>query len=144
MKKPFTYKDAGVNIDAGEDLVRRIGPLVRSTFRKEVVTDLGGFASVVAIDWKRYSDPLLVASTDGVGTKLRIAFTMNLHRTVGIDLVAMCANDVLVQGAEPLFFLDYFATGKLEPRQAQGVIEGIAEGCRMAGCALVVIGGARG
>jgi len=137
MKKPVSYTQAGVDIDAGEEFVRRIGPLARSTYRQEVVTDLGGFGSVIGIDWKRHADPLLVASTDGVGTKLRIAFSMNRHETVGIDLVAMCANDVLVHGAEPLFFLDYFATGKLDIEQAQKVLKGIAAGCRDAGCALV-------
>ncbi|MEW6443990.1 MAG: phosphoribosylformylglycinamidine cyclo-ligase [bacterium] len=133
----MTYKDAGVDIDAADQLVQHIRPLARSTFRKEVLTEIGGFGSAVAIDRDRFPDPLLVASTDGVGTKLRIAFELDRHDTIGIDLVAMSANDVLVMGAEPLFFLDYFATGKLKPDVARRVLSGIAEGCRMAGCALV-------
>ncbi len=137
MKTPQTYKEAGVDIEAGEAFVRMIAPLARSTFRPEVVTDIGGFGSAVAVNWSRYRDPLLVSSTDGVGTKLRLAFAMDRHDTVGIDLVAMCVNDVVVQGAEPLFFLDYFATGLLNPEQAYLVVQGIAAGCKIAGCALV-------
>jgi len=137
MKKPITYKDAGVDIDAGDSLVKFIRPLARRTFRKEVETDIGSFGGVIQIDRERFPDPLLVASTDGVGTKLRIAFEMDRHETIGQDLVAMCANDVLVHGAEPLFFLDYFATGKLELKKAKRVIQGIADGCRLAGCALI-------
>lgn len=137
MKTPMTYKDAGVDIDASESLVEYIRPLARSTFRKEVLTDIGGFGSLLMIDRARFPDPLLVASTDGVGTKLRIAFELNRHETVGIDLVAMSVNDVLVLGAEPLFFLDYFATGKLKPETAKRVLRGIVEGCRIAGCSLV-------
>jgi phosphoribosylformylglycinamidine cyclo-ligase len=133
----MTYKDAGVDIDAAESLVEYIRPLARTTFRREVLTDIGGFGSMVAIDNTRFPDPMLVASTDGVGTKLRIAFELDRHETVGIDLVAMSVNDVLVLGAEPLFFLDYFATGKLKPETAKRVLKGIAEGCRMAGCSLV-------
>jgi phosphoribosylformylglycinamidine cyclo-ligase len=134
--KTLTYKDAGVDIDAGEELVRRIRPFVASTTRPEVLAGVGGFASLVALPGG-YREPLLVAGTDGVGTKLKLAFEMNDHRTVGIDLVAMCANDVLAIGGEPLFFLDYYACSRLEPAAAAEVIEGIAEGCRQAGCALV-------
>jgi phosphoribosylformylglycinamidine cyclo-ligase len=137
MKSPVTYKEAGVDIDAADRLVEFIRPLAKSTFRKEVRMDIGGFGGVVAIDTERFSEPLLVASTDGVGTKLRIAFEMDRHDTIGIDLVAMCVNDVIVQGAEPLFFLDYFATGALDPGQAKKVMEGIAEGCRRANCSLI-------
>lgn len=137
MKSPLTYKEAGVDIDAGDRLVEFIRPLAKSTFREEVRTDIGGFGGVVAIDRERFPEPLLVASTDGVGTKLRIAFDMERHETIGIDLVAMCVNDVIVQGAEPLFFLDYFATGTLDPGQAKQVLQGIAEGCRTANCSLI-------
>lgn len=132
----MTYRDAGVDIDAGEALVERIKPAVQSTMRDEVISGLGGFSSLVAIP-KGIADPLLVSGTDGVGTKLKIAFAANNHKTVGIDLVAMCANDVLVTGAEPLFFLDYYACSNLDPGAAAEVVEGIAEGCRQAGCALV-------
>ncbi len=137
MKNPLTYKDAGVDIEAADKLVDSIKPLARTTFRKEVLAEIGGFGSLVSLDLKRFPDPLLVASTDGVGTKLRIAFELDRHETVGIDLVAMCVNDVLVLGAEPLFFLDYFATGRLRPDTAIRVLSGIVEGCRMAGCSLV-------
>src|SRR6476660_5993100 len=132
-----TYKQAGVDIDAGNEFIRRIKPLVRSTFRPEVLTDLGGFGGLFKLQADRYKDPLLVSGTDGVGTKLKIAFLMDRHDTVGIDLVAMCVNDIAVSGAEPLFFLDYFATGKLSIEKAQQVVTGIAEGCRQAGCALI-------
>jgi phosphoribosylformylglycinamidine cyclo-ligase len=137
MKPPKTYKEAGVDIDAADRLVDSIRIMARSTFRKEVKTDIGGFGGVVGIDLDRYPEPLLVASTDGVGTKLRIAFETDRHETIGIDLVAMCVNDVIVQGAEPLFFLDYFATGKLDPERAGKVLQGIAEGCRIANCSLI-------
>jgi len=137
MKDTITYKDAGVDIEAGDRFVDRIRPLVQRTFRKEVETDIGGFGGVLALDTSRFPSPLLVAATDGVGTKLKIAFAMNRHDTVGQDLVAMCANDVVVQGAEPLFFLDYFATGVLDPERAAEVVRGIADGCRLAGCALI-------
>ena len=137
MKPPQTYKEAGVDIEAADSLVEFIRPLAKATFRKEVRTDIGGFGGVVAVDRERFSEPLLVASTDGVGTKLRIAFDMDRHETIGIDLVAMCVNDVIVQGAEPLFFLDYFATGKLEPERAKQVLKGVAEGCRIADCSLI-------
>lgn len=132
-----TYRDAGVDIDAGDEFVDRIKPLVRSTFRPEVLTDLGGFGGLFRLQAKKYEDPVLVSGTDGVGTKLKIAFLMDQHDTVGIDLVAMCVNDIAVSGAEPLFFLDYFATGKLAIEKAQQVVSGIAEGCRQAGCALI-------
>ena len=132
-----TYRDAGVDIDAGDELVDRIKPLVRSTFRPEVLTDLGGFGGLFGLQAGKYKEPVLVSGTDGVGTKLKIAFMMDKHDTVGIDLVAMCVNDIAVNGAEPLFFLDYFATGKLSVSKAQDVIAGIAEGCRQAGCALI-------
>jgi phosphoribosylformylglycinamidine cyclo-ligase len=132
-----TYRDAGVDIDAGDEFVDRIKPLVRSTFRPEVLTDLGGFGGLFRLQAKKYEDPVLVSGTDGVGTKLKIAFMMDKHDTVGIDLVAMCVNDIAVSGAEPLFFLDYFATGKLAVPKAHQVVSGIAEGCRQAGCALI-------
>jgi phosphoribosylformylglycinamidine cyclo-ligase len=132
----ITYKDAGVDIDAGETLVDRIGPLARRATRKEVVAGIGGFAGLCGLP-AGYKEPLLVSGTDGVGTKLKSAFATGRHDTVGIDLVAMSVNDVVVTGAEPLFFLDYFATGKLEVGVAEQVIAGIAEGCRMSGCALL-------
>jgi phosphoribosylformylglycinamidine cyclo-ligase len=132
-----TYRDSGVDIDAGDEFVDRIKPLVRSTFRPEVLGGLGGFGGMFAFQAKKYQDPVLVSGTDGVGTKLKIAFLMDTHDTVGIDLVAMCVNDIAVSGAEPLFFLDYFATGKLSVAKAQQVVTGIAEGCRQAGCALI-------
>jgi phosphoribosylformylglycinamidine cyclo-ligase len=132
-----TYRESGVDIDAGDEFVSRITPLVRSTFRKEVLTDLGGFGGLFKFDAARYAEPVLVSGTDGVGTKLKIAFMMNRHDTVGIDLVAMCVNDIAVSGAEPLFFLDYFATGKLSVSTAESVVAGIVEGCRQAGCALI-------
>jgi phosphoribosylformylglycinamidine cyclo-ligase len=132
-----TYRDSGVDIDAGDEFVDRIKPLVRSTFRPEVLGDLGGFGGMFGFQAKKYQDPVLVSGTDGVGTKLKVAFLMGKHDTVGIDLVAMCVNDIAVCGAEPLFFLDYFATGKLSVSTAQEVVKGIAEGCRQAGCALI-------
>jgi phosphoribosylformylglycinamidine cyclo-ligase len=132
-----TYRDSGVDIDAGDEFVDRIKPLVRSTFRPEVLTDLGGFGGLFGFQAGKYKEPVLVSGTDGVGTKLKIAFMMDKHDTVGIDLVAMCVNDIAVSGAEPLFFLDYFATGKLSVSRAQEVVKGIAEGCRQAGCALI-------
>ena len=132
-----TYRDAGVDIDAGDEFVERIKPHVRSTFRPEVLTDLGGFGGLFRFQANRYQDPVLVSGTDGVGTKLKIAFLMDKHDTVGIDLVAMCVNDIAVSGAEPLFFLDYFATGKLSLQTAEAVVRGISEGCRQAGCALI-------
>ncbi len=137
MKKPIDYRAAGVNIEAGDRLVRTIGPAVRSTYRPEVIGDIGGFGGFFALAAGKYRDPVLVSGADGVGTKLKIAFLTGRHDTVGIDLVAMCANDIAVHGAEPLFFLDYFATGKLDEATAAAVIGGIAEGCRRAGCALL-------
>lgn len=133
----LSYRDAGVDIDNGNALVERIKPFAKSTLRPGVMGGLGGFGGLFRLPPGQYQEPLLVSSTDGVGTKLKIAIDMNRHDTIGIDLVAMCVNDVVVQGAEPLFFLDYFATGKLEVDTAASVIEGIADGCRQAGCALL-------
>lgn len=135
--KPLTYKDAGVDIDAGNDLVERIRPLVGRTMRPEVLTGIGGFGGLFALPPGRYREPVLVAGTDGVGTKLKLAQQMRQHDTIGMDLVAMCVNDVLVQGAEPLFFLDYFACGHLDTAIAESVIAGIAAGCEQAGAALI-------
>jgi len=132
-----TYRDAGVDIDAGDELVERIKPIVRRSLRREVLGGLGGFGALVEIPMDRFRRPVLVSGTDGVGTKLRLAIDFAGHDTVGIDLVAMCVNDVLVQGAEPLFFLDYFATGKLVVDIGERLITGIVEGCVQAGCALV-------
>ncbi|WP_338661349.1 phosphoribosylformylglycinamidine cyclo-ligase [Pararoseomonas sp. SCSIO 73927] len=133
----LTYRDAGVDIEAGDALVDRIKPLARSTNRSGTMGGLGGFGALFDLRAAGFQDPVLVSSTDGVGTKLRLAIDANHHATVGIDLVAMCVNDLVVQGAEPLFFLDYFATGALDVAQAADVVSGIAEGCRQAGCALV-------
>ncbi len=135
--KPLTYKEAGVDINAGNELVERIKPLVRQTRRPEVLAGLGGFGGMFAIPPDRYREPVLVSGTDGVGTKLMLAQHLDRHDTIGIDLVAMCVNDVLVQGAEPLFFLDYFACGKLDNDIATAVIAGIAEGCLQSGAALI-------
>jgi phosphoribosylformylglycinamidine cyclo-ligase len=136
-EKPLTYADAGVSIDAGNALVRAIGPLARSTARPGADAELGGFGGLFDLKSAGYSDPLLVAANDGVGTKLKLAIETSRHDGVGIDLVAMCANDLVVQGAEPLFFLDYYATGKLDNEVATAVVASIAEGCRQAGCALI-------
>jgi phosphoribosylformylglycinamidine cyclo-ligase len=133
----LTYRDAGVDIDAGDELVERIKPLVKRTMRKEVLAGIGGFGALVEVPLDRYRKPVLVSGTDGVGTKLRLAIDTGRHEKIGIDLVAMCANDVAVSGAEPLFFLDYYATGKLRVDVAEAVIRGIAEGCELAGAALV-------
>ncbi|WP_448252357.1 phosphoribosylformylglycinamidine cyclo-ligase [Ottowia oryzae] len=133
---PLSYKDAGVDIDAGDALVERIKPLAKRTLREGVLSGLGGFGALFEVP-KRYQEPVLVSGTDGVGTKLRLAFEWGVHDTVGIDLVAMSVNDVLVQGAEPLFFLDYFACGKLHVDTAAAVVGGIAKGCELSGCALI-------
>ncbi len=134
---PITYRDSGVDIDAGNRLVEAIKPLVRATRRSGADADLGGFGGLFDLKAAGFKDPILVAANDGVGTKLKIAIDTGQHATIGIDLVAMCVNDLVVQGAEPLFFLDYFATGTLDVTVAKSVISGIAEGCRQAGCALI-------
>ena len=136
-EKPLTYADAGVSIEGGNALVKAIGPLARSTARPGADAELGGFGGLFDLKAAGYADPLLVAANDGVGTKLKLAIDTGRHEGVGIDLVAMCANDLIVQGAEPLFFLDYYATGKLDNAVAAAVVESIAEGCRQAGCALI-------
>jgi len=136
-QKPLTYADAGVSIAAGNALVKAIGPLAKSTARAGANAELGGFGGFFDLKAAGYRDPLLVAANDGVGTKLKLAIELGRHDGVGIDLVAMCANDLIVQGAEPLFFLDYFATGKLDAAVAEVVVAGIADGCRQAGCALI-------
>ena len=140
MKKPaapLTYRDAGVDIDAGDRLVENIKPFAKRTLRKGVLAGIGGFGALFEIARKRYRAPVLVAGTDGVGTKLKLAFELNRHATIGIDLVAMSVNDILTRGAEPLFFLDYYACGRLDVATATEVIKGIATGCRQAGCALI-------
>lgn len=133
----FDYKSAGVDIEAGEKIVAEIKEMVAKTHRREVLTGIGGFAGLFQPDISRYREPVLVAATDGVGTKLKLAFAMDKHDTVGIDAVAMCVNDLVVQGAEPLFFLDYLATGRLDNRVVKEIVSGVAEGCRQAGCALL-------
>ncbi len=133
----ITYKASGVDINKGNKLVDIIKPLARSTFKPCVMTDIGSFGAFCKLNTSLYKNPVLVSSTDGVGTKLKIAFMLNKHDTVGIDLVAMCVNDILTSGAQPLFFLDYFASGKLSNRQAADVIKGIVEGCKMADCSLI-------
>lgn len=133
----LTYKKAGVDIKKGNRLVDIIKPMARSTFKPYVMNDLGSFGALCKLDIKKYNEPVLVSSTDGVGTKLKIAFMLNRHSTVGIDLVAMCVNDILTSGARPLFFLDYFASGKLSTGQASDVIKGIADGCKDADCSLI-------
>ena len=135
-QKITSYKDAGVDIDAGEDLVNNIKPFAKATARKEVIGSLGGFGSLFEIP-EKFNNPVLVSGTDGVGTKLKLAFQLDRHETIGQDLVAMCVNDILVQGAEPLFFLDYFACGKLNIEKSTKVIKGIADGCLLANCSLV-------
>lgn len=135
--KPITYRDAGVDIAAGNRAVELMKSHVKSTWRPEVLGDLGGFGGLFALNLGKYREPVLVAGTDGVGTKLRIAMLMEQHHTIGIDVVAMCVNDILAQGAEPLFFLDYLAVGKLKPEKVAQIVEGIAQGCKQAGCALI-------
>ena len=137
LKNNLTYADAGVDIDAGNLMVEKIKPIVRTTQRAGSDTELGGFGGLFDLKAAGFKDPVLVAANDGVGTKLKIAIDTGIHDTVGIDLVAMCVNDLVVQGAEPLFFLDYYATGKLDPNQGAAVVSGIAEGCRQAGAALI-------
>jgi phosphoribosylformylglycinamidine cyclo-ligase len=137
QKKPVTYRDAGVDIDAGNQLIERIKPLVKATHRPGVLGGIGGFGGLFELDTNKYQQPVLVSGTDGVGTKLRLAIDLKIHDTVGIDLVAMCVNDVIVQGAEPLFFLDYYGCGRLDTDTATDVVSGIAEGCRLAGAALI-------
>lgn len=137
QEKGAAYRDAGVDIERGNEFVRRIKPYARATHRPGVVSGIGGFGALFSLASLNYNKPLLVSSTDGVGTKLKLAIDLNRHRTIGIDLVAMCANDVLVQGAEPLFFLDYFATGRLNLDTAEQVLAGIAQGCELAGMALI-------
>ena len=136
MEKKLTYRDAGVDIDAGNLSVKLIKDSVKATYRPEVLGDLGGFGGLFAMSTK-YKEPVLVSGTDGVGTKLRLAFMLDKHDTIGQDAVAMCVNDILVQGAEPLFFLDYLAVGKLEPEQVAAVVKGVANACKESGCALI-------
>ena len=135
--KSATYKEAGVDVDAGNQAVELMKSHVRSTFRPGVLGNLGGFGGFFQLDVSKYREPILVSGTDGVGTKLKIAFMMDKHDTIGIDAVAMCVNDILVHGAEPLFFLDYIALGKLIPEKVADIVKGVAEGCKMAGCALL-------
>lgn len=131
------YKQAGVDIDAGNEAVERMKKHVKRTFRPEVLTDLGGFGALFGLDTTKYKKPVLVSGTDGVGTKLKIAFVMDKHDTIGVDAVAMCVNDIVVQGAEPLFFLDYLACGKVVPERIEAIVKGIADGCEQSGCALI-------
>jgi len=137
MPGESTYKDSGVDIDKANDFVERIKPLIKTTARKEVISGIGGFGGLFRFDYSKFKNPILVSSTDGVGTKLKIAHLMDKHDTIGIDLVAMSVNDVVVQGAEPLFFLDYLATGKIEVEKSVKIVEGVVAGCRQAGCTLI-------
>src|SRR4030066_2510673 len=137
MMKKVSYKNAGVDIEKGDAFVQAIKPMVEATFRPEVLTKIGGFAGCISLNPERYKKPILVSSTDGVGTKLKVAFLMNHHDTVGIDLVAMCVNDIVVSGAKPLFFLDYLATSKLDTEKATKVVSGIVKGCIEAECSLI-------
>ena len=136
-KKALTYKSSGVDIDEGERFVSLIKPLVKSTARREQIGAIGGFGGLFSAAFKGLKDPVLVSGTDGVGTKLKVAFDLDRHDSVGVDLVAMCVNDIIVSGAEPLFFLDYLATGKLNAEKARDIVKGISKGCRQAGCALL-------
>ncbi|MBF0456489.1 MAG: phosphoribosylformylglycinamidine cyclo-ligase [Nitrospirae bacterium] len=133
----LTYKDAGVDIDKADTFIKDVSPLIKKTFRKEVLTDIGSFSALFRLDLTKFTEPVLVSGTDGVGTKLKIAFMTGKHDTIGIDLVAMCVNDVLTSGAEPLFFLDYLAVATLAPLTAREIVKGIAAGCTEAGCALI-------
>ncbi len=137
MTEKITYKDAGVDVELADEIIGSLAERIRSTFRPEVMGPMGGFAAMFKPEWKHCEDPVLVSATDGVGTKLKVAFLTGIHNTVGIDLVAMNVNDIVVTGAEPLFFLDYFATGGLEPETTRSVISGIAAGCEQAGCSLI-------
>ncbi len=137
MPGESTYKDSGVDIDKANDFVERIKPLIKTTARKEVISGIGGFGGLFRFDYSKFKSPILVSSTDGVGTKLKIAHLMDKHDTIGIDLVAMSVNDVVVQGAEPLFFLDYLATGKIEVEKSVKIVEGVVTGCKQAGCTLI-------
>jgi len=137
MKKKLTYKDAGVDINAGNQAVNEIKDIVKSTHRPEVLSGLGGFGGLFELDLEYIKNPVLVAGTDGVGTKLKVAFLANEHKSVGIDLVAMCVNDILAQGAEPLFFLDYIASSNIEPERIKDIVFGIGQGCKQAGCAIL-------
>jgi phosphoribosylformylglycinamidine cyclo-ligase len=137
MEKKFTYKDSGVDINAADRFVQSLKTLVKPTFRREVLSGIGGFGSLFALNHQKYKEPVLVASTDGVGTKLKVAFMMNKHDTVGIDLVAMCVNDIIVQGAEPLFMLDYISMGTIDNGILENLVKGMVEGCRDSGCSLV-------
>jgi phosphoribosylformylglycinamidine cyclo-ligase len=131
------YRDAGVDVEAGYEAVKLMRTHVQRTFRPEVLADIGGFGGLFSLDKKKYEEPVLVSGTDGVGTKLKVAFMMNRHDTVGIDCVAMCANDIVCSGAEPLFFLDYIAVGKNRPEKVASIVKGVADGCVMAGCSLI-------
>lgn len=133
----ISYKDAGVDIDAGNLAVQKMKSFVQSTYRSEVLTDLGSFAGLFQLNVQKYREPVLLSGTDGVGTKLRVAQMLDKHDTIGIDAVAMCVNDILVQGAEPLFFLDYIAVGKLNPDRVAAIVKGVAEGCRQSNCSLI-------
>jgi phosphoribosylformylglycinamidine cyclo-ligase len=137
MSDKITYKDAGVDVDLAESVLQSVGNKIRSTFTPGVIGNLGGFAATFRPEWRKFNDPVLVSTTDGVGTKLKIAFMMGRHDTVGVDLVAMSVNDIVVTGAQPLFFLDYFATGKIKTETFETVVSGITKGCKMAGCALI-------
>jgi phosphoribosylformylglycinamidine cyclo-ligase len=137
VNKPISYKDSGVDIDAASKLVERIKSMAKTSFRPEVLSDIGGFSGLFSLKSEAYKRPVLTASTDGVGTKLKIAFMMNRHDTIGIDLVAMCVNDILAQGAEPLFLLDYIATGSVDPKTLEEVISGVTRGCKESGCSLI-------